>query len=204
MKVLETTYRGIRFRSRLEARWAVFFDELGLKWEYEKEGYDLGRSGRYLPDFFFPDQSRCRTMFVEIKPQLPVDEETGRSKWPHEVDGWKESFKKLTALGEQSGLCCVHTVMLCGTPGPVEIYERNSYEGFVPADDGYLWCQCPECGALGVQYEGRSARNYHSKKCSIGKSKVDRVHNVNSPELLWAYAVARSARFDDGELRRYD
>lgn len=50
MRPIETIYGGCRFRSRLEARWAVFFDSLGLPWEYEPEGFEL-RSGRYLPDF---------------------------------------------------------------------------------------------------------------------------------------------------------
>lgn len=52
MKAIETQYKGYRFRSRLEARWAVFFDALGIEWEYEPEGYDLGEAGWYLPDFF--------------------------------------------------------------------------------------------------------------------------------------------------------
>lgn len=47
---IETQYRGYRFRSRLEARWAVVFDALGWEWTYEIEGYEL-RGGRYLPDF---------------------------------------------------------------------------------------------------------------------------------------------------------
>lgn len=54
IQAIETTYRGYRFRSRTEARWAVFFDTLGLKFEYEKEGFKL-RSGWYLPDFWLPD-----------------------------------------------------------------------------------------------------------------------------------------------------
>jgi hypothetical protein len=28
IKAIETSYKGYRFRSRLEARWAVFFDAL--------------------------------------------------------------------------------------------------------------------------------------------------------------------------------
>ena len=51
MKPIETVYKGYRFRSRLEAKWAVFFDELGVKWEYEPEGYDLDEMGWYLPGF---------------------------------------------------------------------------------------------------------------------------------------------------------
>ena len=51
MKAIETRYKGYHFRSRTEARWACFFDELGVKWEYEPEGFDLGEVGRYLPDF---------------------------------------------------------------------------------------------------------------------------------------------------------
>lgn len=64
IKPIETQYKGYRFRSRLEARWAVFFDTLGLNWEYEPEGYDLGPAGYYLPDFYLRDKG----LFVEIKP----------------------------------------------------------------------------------------------------------------------------------------
>lgn len=32
---------GYRFRSRLEARWAVFFNNIGLEYEYEMEGFDM-------------------------------------------------------------------------------------------------------------------------------------------------------------------
>lgn len=50
LKAIETNYRGYKFRSRLEARWAVYLDTVGFKWEYETEGFDLeGES--YLPDF---------------------------------------------------------------------------------------------------------------------------------------------------------
>ena len=51
IKAIETKYKGYRFRSRLEARWAVYFDTLGVAWEYEPEGFDLGNGLYYLPDF---------------------------------------------------------------------------------------------------------------------------------------------------------
>lgn len=63
IKAIETRYKGHRFRSRLEARWAVFFDALGVEWEYEKEGYDLGELGYYLPDFWLPKWN-C---WIEVK-----------------------------------------------------------------------------------------------------------------------------------------
>ena len=40
-KAKETYYDGYRFRSRLEARWAVFFNNIGLEYEYEMEGFDM-------------------------------------------------------------------------------------------------------------------------------------------------------------------
>lgn len=55
LKAIETEYKGYRFRSRLEARWAVFFDACGVKWEYEPEGYDLGGGLYYIPDFLLHD-----------------------------------------------------------------------------------------------------------------------------------------------------
>ena len=51
IKAIETKYNGFRFRSRLEARWAIFFDSIGLKYEYEIEGFEMNGI-RYLPDFY--------------------------------------------------------------------------------------------------------------------------------------------------------
>lgn len=70
MKPIETHFDGYHFRSRLEARWAVFFKTLRIVYEYEKEGYDLDGVW-YLPDFWLPEQD-C---FVEIKGQEPTREE---------------------------------------------------------------------------------------------------------------------------------
>ena len=63
IKAIETVYNGYRFRSRLEARWAVFFDALGVKYEYEPEGYELSDGTKYLPDFYLP----YLDYFVEVK-----------------------------------------------------------------------------------------------------------------------------------------
>lgn len=59
---LETRYAGCHFRSRTEARWAVFFNALGIPWQYEPQGFAIG-DGAYLPDFRLP-QSRT---WVEVK-----------------------------------------------------------------------------------------------------------------------------------------
>ena len=52
-KPIPTEFDGIKFRSRLEARWAVAFRAAGIKYEYEYEGYQLP-DGWYLPDFWLP------------------------------------------------------------------------------------------------------------------------------------------------------
>lgn len=66
INAIETTYAGCRFRSRLEARWAVFFDALGLAWKYEPEGYLVGPERLpYLPDFRLPDLG----IWAEVKGQ---------------------------------------------------------------------------------------------------------------------------------------
>lgn len=66
IKNIDTIYRDFKFRSRLEARWAVFFDELGIVWEYEKEGYDI-EGIRYLPDFWLP----VLDCWIEVKGDTP-------------------------------------------------------------------------------------------------------------------------------------
>ena len=63
IKAIETLYNGIHYRSRLEARWAVFFDEIGLCHSYEPAAF---RYSGYVPDFSL--ESRNLTVLVEIKP----------------------------------------------------------------------------------------------------------------------------------------
>ncbi len=75
---IETEYGGIKFRSRLEARWAVFFDTLGWRWTYEPEGFQLP-SGWYLPDFYVHVSSPAEgngDRWIEVKPfkdNNPID-----------------------------------------------------------------------------------------------------------------------------------
>jgi hypothetical protein len=70
VKAIETAYAGCRFRSRAEARWAVFLDSLGLDWEFEPQGYELSYGRRYLPDFRVEG-----SYFIEVKGQRPTAEE---------------------------------------------------------------------------------------------------------------------------------
>jgi len=72
VQAIETFYAGYKFRSRLEARWAVFFDSLNIEWQYEPEGFErsefdddnnLQIVDRYLPDFYLPKTET----WVEVK-----------------------------------------------------------------------------------------------------------------------------------------
>ena len=70
MKAIETLYRGIKYRSRTEARWALYLDELRVPYSYEPEGFDL--SGEwYLPDFWLPTPGA----WLEVKGIEPNDRE---------------------------------------------------------------------------------------------------------------------------------
>jgi hypothetical protein len=64
---VETVYKGCRFRSRLEARWAVFINSLNFSFVYEPDTYNLSGTW-YLPDFWVPDWKS----FVEIKSDVPT------------------------------------------------------------------------------------------------------------------------------------
>ena len=79
MQPIETKYNGIVYRSRLEARWAMYFESLPCSFYYEPEGFNFG-SVWYLPDFqvIFPV---CKGLegaweyYVEIKPTGGVSDE---------------------------------------------------------------------------------------------------------------------------------
>lgn len=60
---IPTWYRDTKFRSRLEARWAVFFDALKIQWQFEPQGFALPSGKAYLPDFHLPELD----LWVEVK-----------------------------------------------------------------------------------------------------------------------------------------
>lgn len=125
IKAIETVYPwpdGPRYRSRLEARWAVFFDALGIKYEYEKEGYQTS-SGGYLPDFWLPDHA-C---WVEIKGTLPT----------------KDELDKLSALASMTRYSAF---LFPGLPS-WESPGFGSYAGDAPVN-GIFLSQCDTCRSL--------------------------------------------------------
>jgi hypothetical protein len=84
LKAIETKYSGHLFRSRLEARWAVAFDSLHVRWEYEREGFDLGDGVKYLPDFWLPDL----WCWFEVKGDEPTDEELEKARRLRDHGEW--------------------------------------------------------------------------------------------------------------------
>lgn len=98
MKAIPTLYKGYQMRSRLEARWACFFDALRLKWEYEPEGFDLGTNGWYLPDFWVDDMGSMGS-YVEIKPRR--------------IGGFEDAVMRCRGLARQSGR---PVILIAGQP----------------------------------------------------------------------------------------
>lgn len=105
VKPIETEYNGYRFRSRLEARWAVFFDAIGAKWEYEPEGFQLKDGTRYLPDFLLHGvrgrgANEVGDIYIEIKGVLTQEDLHKIEMFPMPIiifgqipdATWKEGF----------------------------------------------------------------------------------------------------------------
>ena len=181
MKAIETRYRGYRFRSRTEARWAVFFDKLGLRWDYEEQGYVLPKAGNYLPDFrlILPDES---LVFCEVN--------SGDAD-----DFADEEISKLRELADQTRS---RVLLLTGVPD-YRVYNQvvpdlpprtfnaaffRDYQPYVVTVDEY-WAQTlrldPITGRLHFDMDERRLRK------AFGRGYVE------------AVTVARAARFEHGE-----
>ena len=77
---IPTTYKGVRFRSILEAKWAMYFDALGHEWAYEP--FELGN---WIPDFGLTTFTGA--CLAECKPALtPVHFAPAQQK--AEDSGW--------------------------------------------------------------------------------------------------------------------
>lgn len=213
MKAIETVYNNYRFRSRLEARWAVFFDTLGIEYRYEPEGYDLDGLW-YLPDFWLPQQ-QC---WVEIKGQEPTIEEENKCV--------RLQMHSNTLVHLFSG-----DIPSVDRPGTIYTYLANPDFGTSPDEyecvrgECYGWCECPFCGKLDIA-DHRSIE-FMSCKCFDKCFNIDKMIGAlqqvypddmpahiykrlfewgDTPRIEAAYIAARQARFEHGKksYRHFD
>lgn len=172
IQALPTNYNGITFRSRTEARWAVFFEALGIVWEHEREGFDV--SGRwYLPDFHLPQFP----LWFEVKP-----DETDGSERGH--------FGELCRLSGKAGIIAYGPPNI-GASNLAYYSARDS--GWWPdeaqhsrwladrRDDGVYWIGDGE--SYGLEIGGPGQSTSHTKDPIV------------SPALRRAFEAAAAERF---------
>lgn len=142
LSAIPTEYAGIRFRSRLEAKWAAFFDMCDWRWDYEP--IDLAG---YIPDFIL---QFGRPLLVEIKPLLDFDEseQLARAKEKAEATGWPGEILILgTVVHPRFGL--IRDADAGWTQAiPFRCDDCGSYS--ILADDGSWRCRVYGCD-IGVR-----------------------------------------------------
>jgi hypothetical protein len=170
-KAIDTWFDGQRYRSRLEARWAVFFKVLGIKSEYEVEGYTDGATC-YLCDFRLPDYR----YWIEIKPSMP------------DADEYAKADMLCEATGEP-------VFIFHG-----QLRDHRSYVSLPGADGlpipntGYRWTQCPHCNALDIRFDGIA----RGLPCRCVEERGG--ETVRGSRLIeFALQQAATARFEHGD-----
>ena len=179
---IETVYNGYRFRSRLEARWAVFFDSLGVKYEYEPEGFELPGLGGYLPDFRVMCHATrggdCEPfpLYIEVKGQMD-----------------EASAKKIKAFSYEQALLIVGDI-------PNADYIENIHSSYVMGsydDMGF--------GVYPFNYETIDGDHFAAYPCvdhghfGLLGDDSNYIHWGDALHTLYAYKAARQARFEHGE-----
>lgn len=175
--VIQTEYDGYKFRSRLEARWAVFFNVLGINWIYEPEGFVLEDGSMYLPDFYLPDLN----IWVEVKGVLSTKDTSRIFNF-----NWSEGVSKIVVVGN-----------IPEETDDVVNWIYNKYKSNEAFFDGmmdfpYLPCVCPTCGKFGFEFDGRGSR-------ICRHDDDDKGYTADHPRIKAAYKIARQARFEHGE-----
>lgn len=171
IKAIETKYNGFRFRSRLEARWAIFFDMIGLKYEYEVEGFDMN-GVCYLPDFYIPSLDR----WFEIKAK-PLSE---------------YEMKKCEEFCLNKDNENIKFSVLIGSPEAVNIDKFIGITEFV-------WEWPSEKYPDNIRFlapKELSEKEYFSRFMR----GLWIVPDVTTEELVEAVVAAREARFEFGEI----
>jgi len=190
MKAIETEYKGYRFRSRLEARWAVFFDACGVRWEYEPEGFVLDNGQYYLPDFLLHDvDGRVGgDLYVEVKGKM-TEEDAAKI---YSFCGWdKVEIGVVTPV-----------LVLAGIPDgdgirDIEDFcQRWGYDGFPEAKGGpYPFNFETIDGDHFVAHPGINKDGRFELFGDDGSYTADR----DDAATVRAFRIARQARFEHGE-----
>lgn len=167
MTPIETEYQGVKFRSRTEARWAMVFNSLNIKWLYEPEGFDLPEVGRYVPDFFLPDLDS----WFEVKGPKPTEDET-------------EKCCRLACASNKRVFIAYgfvstdYRIMACHADGWVD-------------EEQYAFCQCPACLTFGIEFCGKQDR------IGCGCSNPFPPHPDTRDTIAFALGAAERHRFWD-------
>lgn len=173
MKPIETKYKGFRFRSRLEARWAVFMDSIGVRYRYEDEAFDLDGL-YYLPDFWIPSFNA----FLEIKPCAPTEEEGECASRLARHTGHRVfvaiGMPSLEFESDEHG----------NAVSNIEVFYSEGW------DDHHQWVVCVECGVASINFEGK----HDNLTCPCTNRANPRF--VNAIER--AIESARGFRFEPG------
>lgn len=178
IRAIETVYAGCRFRSRLEARWAVYFDSLGWSWDYEPEGFEL-LGGRYLPDFK-----------VHVIPALcpcPRHDELPRHEW-FEVKGQEPTEREIALALELSIATGEQVTIVCDIPRPRGMAQ---IQGWRARRFGQIHPNRFFTHGGGDDDQCNGDVEMAAWLVSVGMNRNSR--------LLAAATAARSARFEFGE-----
>lgn len=170
LKAIETEHAGYLFRSRLEARWAVFFDHAEIEYRYEPEGYELPNGERYLPDFYLPHLD----MWIEIKPnerRLLVS---------------KQRLEEFAG-----GIEPARFYVLIDDPYVVGYgVWRPNMNGMLK-NSNQRWTQCLTCNAIDLLPPNEPPGTVRCGDCGDRENLEQR-----SSQLIKAYTTARQERFE--------
>lgn len=182
---IPTTYRGQQFRSRTEARWALFFDSLKLPWDYEPQGYQHN-GHNYLPDFWLPYQH----IFFEVKGADRYDlEKTG-------VATLATGFPTVIAFGEPAPSFRDRKRCL-----DCKVHRTSGLHVLLRSEDGALiketeraWGMCSACGRIDVNY---GPYYYGRKECVCDPLKLRAMSTLDghTEALHRAYRNAQTRKF---------
>lgn len=213
IKAIETEYNGYRFRSRLEARWAVFFDAGCIKYEYESEGYKLEDGTLYLPDFYLPELD----VHVEVKRDTPDGIEEIKAKCEKAIV-WGGPIKQLLVLSDvpegksiDGGIWHFPVLYWSVTQvrwgwwffhdcGDEALYGNTSAADY-PSAEWYLSVKKKSIKAVS-DYELKAVKQPKWRE-DIGwpyssQDEIELQETLNS-NTFNAFKVARQARFEHGE-----
>lgn len=175
VRKMKTNYKGYIFDTSVEARWAIFFDECHVEWEYKSEIFDIGNGEFFQPTFVLHGVAGRSPEKLYVEVNVDIKEPDAKK-----IRAFADAGNPVLIVGKVPDGETIDDIDLFVTDSAYESHFNVSYFNFYMIDGDYFGAH------PGINEKG---------KFELFGSDSSYLQDRDDIDTEKAYRKARQARF---------